>query len=612
MANSIPFGPRQLPWETQNPSWSGATGPLENPIPIYDAVPPEDVEGDFPHIDYKKFEIPPQGLTDAEYDDAMGDFRKFIETQHKRFTGYQTNEYLENNTELSWLLDIHTNNVGDPFTTGIFALNTKFIERAVLDYFAALWRNDWPHSKSNDAGAEDRYWGYVMSMGATEGNIYALYNGRQYLSGGMLVMDADHEAKSNAKLRRHKFALEKGYQKLHPLDHRENKNKYKPIAFFSEDTHYSVVKGVDMCNVTTFCEEGNTYYPHQCPITEDGVWPAEVPSHNMNHDDPVSGTIVVEALEKLVGFFLDKGYPVFIVLNQGSTWKGAYDDVPAVNEMLVRLGKLYPWLWEREVNYKVGDQTLTDKRRSFWVHIDGALGGSYLPFLRMAKTQGKIEDAKVPEFDFSIDAVMSVVCSLHKWIGAPWPSGIYMTRKKYQVNPPDTAGYIGSPDTTLGGSRNGFSPLLFWKYFARKSYQDNIDRALETERVAAEFETKLRELEVELQLRFPDEKVDLWIHRSKLSLAVLFRNVNKDITYKYTVDSERIVVPFEKEGVLYAEDRTYSHIYAMPSLGKFDLVKQLIDDIREACAVDWKNAFPTSWIDNGSEVQNPGNTHRVP
>ncbi|MFZ4544772.1 MAG: hypothetical protein ACOYOA_12020 [Saprospiraceae bacterium] len=164
------------------PEWSGVTGPIENPIDLYDQVPPKEVKGSFPIIDYRKFEIPPEGLSDEEYEDAMVDFKKFITTQHKKFTGYQTNEFIEGNTELSWMLDIHTNNVGDPFTTGIFALNTKFIERAVLDYFAALWRAKWPFKKVDQTNDHERYWGYVMSMGSTEGNIYGLYNGRMYLS----------------------------------------------------------------------------------------------------------------------------------------------------------------------------------------------------------------------------------------------------------------------------------------------------------------------------------------------------------------------------------------------------------------------------------------------
>jgi histidine decarboxylase len=363
-----------------------------------------------------------------------------------------------------------------------------------------------------------------------------------------------------------------------------------------------------MISVTSFAEEGNLHYPGCCPITEDGSWPDEVPSHNLNHGHPKSGTIKVGDLKKLVEFFVKREYPIYIVLNQGSTWKGAYDNVPKVDKMLKKLGKKYPWLWNRKLKYK--DKKFNDKRRGFWLHIDGALGASYLPFLRMAQTKGEpfLNEKKVPEFDFSIDSVMSIVCSMHKWIGAPWPGGVYMTRRSFQISPPDTAGYIGSPDTTLGGSRNGFSPMLFWKYFAKNGYEQNINRAIETEKVAALFETEITKLEKELQERFPDDDVDLWIHRSELSLAVLFRKVNESITYKYTVDSERINVPLP--GKKFYEARTYSHIYSMTSLGKFNLVEKLIGDIREACKDDWKNAFPDQWTEeeNGEEkkILNPG------
>jgi histidine decarboxylase len=587
--NVIPFGPQQKPWSELTFPWADSTGPEEDPVKLYESVPPKNVQGSFPVIDYQKFEIPPEGLTDEEYLAAMADLKAFITTQHQNFTGYQTNEFIENNQELSWLLDIHTNNVGDPFTTGIFALNTKFVERAVLDYFASLWRAHWP-CDSKDNHDTDRYWGYVMSMGSTEGNIYGIYNGRTYLSGGKLIADPDASKKAGAKLKRGKFVLEKTYKMVHPADGDNNPNKYKPIAFFSEDTHYSVIKGVNICSLTTFSEEGNRNYKSQCPITEDGLWPDEVPSHNINHNDPLSGTIKVDDLEKLVEFFLKLGHPIFMVLNQGSTWKGAYDDVPAVDAMLKRLGEKYPWLWERKVEYEVNGKKIEDKRRGFWLHIDGALGSAYLPFLRMAQTQGKLPGKKVPEFDFSIDAVMSIVCSSHKWIGAPWPGGIYMTKRKYQSSPPDTAGYIGSPDTTLGGSRNGFTPLLFWKYFARHSYETNIGRALQTEQVALQFEQELRILETELKQTDPE--ADLWIHRSELSLAVLFRMVNPDITYQFTVDSERILVPIKQDGKQYSEYRTYAHVYAMSSLGELGLVDKLIAAIREACKKGWKNAFP--------------------
>jgi hypothetical protein len=68
--------------------------------------------------------------------------------------------------------------------------------------------------------------------------------------------------------------------------------------------------------------------------------------------------------------------------------------------------------------------------------------------------------------------------------------------------------------------------------------------------------------------------------------------VNPDITYEFTVDSERIQVPFEENGQQYSQFRTYAHIYSMTSLGEYGLVNQLIGRIREACKNGWKNAFP--------------------
>ena len=97
-----------------------------------------------------------------------------------------------------------------------------------------------------------------------------------------------------------------------------------------------------------------------------------------------------------------------------------------------------------------------------------------------------------------------------------------------------------------------------------------------------------------------------------MSLAVLFRKVNKDITYKYTVDSERILVPFIDKGVLHSQERTYSHIYSMSSLGEFGLVDKLINDIRIACKDGWKNAFPEEWKDeDGKTIKNPGQRDQI-
>ena len=110
-----------------------------------------------------------------------------------------------------------------------------------------------------------------------------------------------------------------------------------------------------------------------------------------------------------------------IILNVGTTFKGAYD---------VRSG--------------------------YWIHVDGALGASYLPFLEKAQRRIK---GHIPKFDFSLPFVHSIVTSAHKYPGCPVPSGIYMTKRKYQIAPPDDPEYIGYPDTTFAGFH-----LLLCKY----------------------------------------------------------------------------------------------------------------------------------------------------
>jgi histidine decarboxylase len=78
------------------------------------------------------------------------------------------------------------NNVGDPFVTSNYQLNTHEFEREVVEIFARL-----AHA------AADSSWGYVTT-GGTEGNMYGIFLGRE----------------------------------LHP----------EGVVYYSEDTHYSVNK----------------------------------------------------------------------------------------------------------------------------------------------------------------------------------------------------------------------------------------------------------------------------------------------------------------------------------------------------------------------------------
>jgi histidine decarboxylase len=608
--SDVPYGPAQLPWSSQVPEGASVKGPIDNPVAVYPSIPPTDVaDSSLPRIDYKLFEIPPGALTGPQRANAYASLVDYLGTQVSRFSGFQANQDQSYAARLSWLLDMHANNIGDPYAQGDYTLNSKFCERAVIDTFAALWNVDWPNrydvaveeGESPKRKYPERCWGYVLTMGCTEANYYGLFNARDYLKGRQLLEEPTAEGGGGAQ--------PPGLIYGDPKSGDENPNQYRPIIFYSEDTHYSIIKAVRVLELTTFYAEGQRRYPGQCPITADGSWPQEVPSHNEN-GSPDSGTVRVDQLEKLVRFFVERGHPPLIVANMGTTWKGAYDDVPAINAMLQELGKEFPWLWEREICYAPGQ---TDVRRGFWLHVDGALGAPYLPFLEMAFNRGLL-DKRGPIFDFRNEAVMSIGCSMHKWIGGPWPSGVYMTRTKYQLEPPDTVGYLGSADTTFGGSRSAFSPLILWDYFSRMSYEDNMRKALETEAVAAYTETRLRELEAGLKEKFGPE-VDLWIARSDLSLAVRFRQANATLCYKWTLDTETLDVPVS---ATVTEQQSYSHIFVMQSVTK-ERVDEFIADVWEAAKDGWHNAFPAeiNGVPNPSPVEPPSTTgegaehHRV-
>ncbi|MCI5221488.1 MAG: histidine decarboxylase [Candidatus Electrothrix sp. AR4] len=95
-------------------------------------------------------------------------------------------------SELYNFFDFAINNVGDPFVSSNYQVNTHEIEREVLEFFAEI--TDTKHE----------YWGYVTN-GGTEGNMYGLYLARE------LYPDA--------------------------------------IVYYSQDTHYSVTKILRLLNI---------------------------------------------------------------------------------------------------------------------------------------------------------------------------------------------------------------------------------------------------------------------------------------------------------------------------------------------------------------------------
>ena len=127
--------------------------------------------------------------------------------------------------------------------------------------------------------------------------------------------------------------------------------------------------------------------------------------------------------------------PLVINANVGTTVTGAVDRVARISDILTRSG------------------------RRFHLHCDGALGGLLEPFLG-AET----------ELNFSRYPIGSISVSGHKFIGASMPCGIVLARKEDVSRIEQRVEYIGTNDTTIMGSRNGFTPLLIWQAILRRDF----------------------------------------------------------------------------------------------------------------------------------------------
>ncbi|EJL6396688.1 glutamate decarboxylase [Vibrio navarrensis] len=577
--NSIKYGPEQQPWETLVPPEAQGliSAPSADPIDVYRRLNYAFAQQEAA-VDERMMEIPPTGQTELQQQTAFEQVYRYAATQRANFIGYQAEEKIEYRQNIAPFLDVSLNNVGDPFVDGNYTVNSKFVERMVLDYFASLWNANWPSQGpylrsdgSVEPGNPESYWGYVLTMGSTEGNLYAMLNARDYLSGQKLLDDeiTGEDAQGNTVKYSQLYAH-------YPEAEDDKPNAYTPVAFFSEDTHYSIVKAMSVEKIETFGELGNRLYPDENPLAPGEPWPSEVPSQGPSAGLPVgSGAIDVDKLVAYVDFFASKGYPPIVVLNYGTTFKGAYDNIDEATARLKEVLKKYG-LYERQVPIDPGDPSKTEWRSGYWIHVDGALGASYMPFVKMAARMPEYEAffennhcSTGPDFDFRNEMVHSIVTSGHKWPGAPWPTGVYMTKHKFMVTPPDNPTYIGSPDTTFAGSRSGISPLILWEYFARNDYRKQIELAMRGQRMAEYAYQKLSDVAKYWASKNADLPPDLWLQRTPLSLSLIFCQPNDDIIFKYSLAKEEIRDPNDP-----TQTRKYVHMFTM-----WDVNEELIDKL---------------------------------
>ena len=154
--------------------------------------------------------------------------------------------------------------------------------------------------------------------------------------------------------------------------------------------------------------------------------------------------------------------PAVVACTAGTTLMEAHDDVAEVRHILNTLAV----------------------RRSF-VHVDAALSG--IPLAVAA------DPADRPRFDLT-DGADSITVSGHKFLGIPAPCGVVVTRDSYRRRIGGPAGYVGSPDDTISGSRSGHTALMLWDVIRRLGVDGLRKRALESWQLAEYTATRINAL----------------------------------------------------------------------------------------------------------------------
>jgi histidine decarboxylase len=176
----------------------------------------------------------------------------------------------------------------------------------------------------------------------------------------------------------------------------------------------------------------------------------------------------------------NQGKAALINANLGTTMKGGMDDI----RHLYRLIKYH------------------NMQNDYYMHVDGALMGFVVPFLQ--------KDLHLARF------AQSMSISGHKFLGIPFPCGVFLMEKQFLTSISKPIEYIGSLDCTISGSRNGHSPLFF-KHIIDQKGLEGFRTDIETCLTNAEYLT--------------ESLPNAW--RNQNSITVVFPKPSSKIIYKW-------------------------------------------------------------------------------
>ena len=229
---------------------------------------------------------------------------------------------------------------------------------------------------------------------------------------------------------------------------------------------------------------GTVYYSNQAHysirkiIKLLGMTSIEIPSQS---NGEMNYNVLNNVVEK-------KTNPVIILANLGTTMTGAYDNINAIRDI---------------VNTK-----------DHYIHADAALGGMLLPFLDKNFYGNYIRD------------INSISISGHKFIGSPIPCGIVLADRALTKDVGQSVEYVKTLDTTIMGSRDGFSPIML--YYAIQKYGDDFKRQAE----------KCIHMSDYLIYKFKQIGIDAWRNHNSNTVVFPIEGIDPEILDKWHIATE--------------------------------------------------------------------------
>lgn len=236
-----------------------------------------------------------------------------------------------------------------------------------------------------------------------------------------------------------------------------NRTGLEPIVYVSDEAHYSNLRLAHLQNLEV----------------------------RLIKSDPM-GRMIPEELEKA----LDTGRPALIIYAMGSTFKGAIDDMPALNALLARHPEI-PGIYR---------------------HVDAALFGGYLPFTRYRDMVNR-----------TAVGYESIAISGHKFFGIDSPSGLFFcTREIYDNQSDFNVTYLNSNMRMISCSRDAVQPLKFW-WLIKKVGAEGWTRQAEQMMDCADY----------LKRRLDAIGWTAW--KNEFSNTVFFKRPSPEIVARYTL-----------------------------------------------------------------------------